>query len=126
MSCIIALTAKLFSTFSCFRVLIGYLHVFFLKKKIYIYIYIFFFSNLAASGFSCAQVPEHVGSVVAARCPTRDGIHISCIGRRVLNHWTTWEVPLFVYFLLSSVCSSLLCIFANRVVFLFINCKRSL
>ena len=113
MSCIIALTAKLFSTFSCFRVLIGHLHAFFL-------------SNLAASGFSCAQVPEHVGSVVAARFPTRDGTHISCIGRRVLNHWTTWEVPLFVYFLLSSVCSSLLCIFANRVVFLFTNCKRSL
>ena len=93
----------------------------FFKKKF------FFFLNLAASGFSyCAQVPEHEGSVVAARFPTRGGTHTSCIGRRVLNHSTTPEVPPFVYFLLSSVCSSLLCIFANRVVFLFTNCKRSL
>ena len=25
--------------------------------------------------------------------PTRDPAHIPCIGRRILNHWTTGEVP---------------------------------
>ena len=26
--------------------------------------------------------------------PTRDGAHIPCIGRQILNHWTTREVPI--------------------------------
>ena len=26
--------------------------------------------------------------------PTRDQTHVPCIGRQILNHWTTSEVPL--------------------------------
>ena len=26
---------------------------------------------------------------------TRDQIHIPCIGRQIINHWTTREVPSF-------------------------------
>jgi len=29
---------------------------------------------------------------------TRDGTHVSCIGRWILNHWTTREVLLHVFF----------------------------
>ena len=45
---------------------------------------------------------RHVGSVVVARglscpvacrIPTRDRTHVPCIGRRILNHWSTREVP---------------------------------
>ena len=32
--------------------------------------------------------PWHVGSSW-----TREGTHVSCIGRWILNHWTTREVP---------------------------------
>ena len=28
---------------------------------------------------------------------TRDGTHIPCIPRQILNHWTTWEVPCPLY-----------------------------
>ena len=62
---------------------------------------------------SCGTwAPEHVGSVVAAHrlsscgtrvqmpcgmwyltSPTRDWTCVPCIGRRILNHWTTREVP---------------------------------
>ena len=41
-------------------------------------------------------VAEHgllrAGSVVVAR-GTRDRNHVLCIARRILNHWTTREVP---------------------------------
>ena len=62
-----------------------------------------------------ARVPEHVGSVYAAhrlsscgvqaqlprgmwdlRSPVRDWTSIPCIGRQILNHWTTREVPDFL------------------------------
>ena len=29
---------------------------------------------------------------------TRDWTHVPCIGRRILNHWTTREVPSFAFF----------------------------
>ena len=29
--------------------------------------------------------------------PTRDPTQVSCIGRQILNHWTTSEVLLFIY-----------------------------
>ena len=29
---------------------------------------------------------------------TRDRTHVPCIGRRILNHWTTREVPELIYF----------------------------
>ena len=55
--------------------------------------------------FSCgAQVAEWVGSslvvVCELDCPvmdlsslTRNGTCVPCIGRQILNHWTTGEVP---------------------------------
>ena len=64
---------------------------------------------------SCStQAPESVGSVVVVHrlscprgmwnlsspngvwdlsSPTRDQTHVPCIGRQILNHWTTREVP---------------------------------
>ena len=30
--------------------------------------------------------------------PTRDQTHIPCIGRHILNHWTTREVPSFSFY----------------------------
>ena len=63
---------------------------------------------------SCGTwAPEHMGSVVVA-CglsicsvqaqlphgicdlisPNRDRTHVPCIGRKILNHWTTREVPI--------------------------------
>ena len=29
--------------------------------------------------------------------PTRDRTHVPCIGRWILNHWTTREVPIFIF-----------------------------
>ena len=38
---------------------------------------------------ACGLVnPRHVGS-----SQTRGRTHVPCIGRRILNHWTTREVP---------------------------------
>ena len=31
---------------------------------------------------------QHVGS-----SQTGDGTYVPCIGRWILNHWTTWKVP---------------------------------
>ena len=41
-------------------------------------------SVVGALGVSC---PQHVGS-----SQTRDQIRVPCIGKRILNHWTTREV----------------------------------
>ena len=30
--------------------------------------------------------------------PTRDQTCVSCIGRQVVNHWTTKEIPIFFFF----------------------------
>ena len=44
---------------------------------------------------SCGvRSPERVGSVVVAHelsCPAACGILVPCVGRRILNHWTTRE-----------------------------------
>ena len=41
--------------------------------------------------------PEHMGSVVGGMWdsdyPIRDQTCISCLGRQILHHWTTREVP---------------------------------
>ena len=42
--------------------------------------------ELWRSGF---VAPQHVGS-----SRTRARTRVPCIGRRILNHCTTWEVPL--------------------------------
>ena len=43
-------------------------------------------SAVVAHGLSCS--PWHV-----APSGTRAGSHVPCIGRQILNHWTTREVP---------------------------------
>ena len=71
----------------------------------------FFFFNIYLFGCVWSQL-RHVGSFIAAHrfssCGTwvywfmacgiisasqPDGTHVPCIARRILNHWTTWEVP---------------------------------
>ena len=66
---------------------------------------------LAVLGLHCGmqaslcrtQAPEHAGSIVVAHrlscpsmwdlsSPTRDWTHVPCIGRQILNHWTTRQV----------------------------------
>ena len=39
-------------------------------------------------------VPWHVGSSW-----TRDGTHVPCIGRRILNHYATKEVPAYLFYI---------------------------
>ena len=77
-------------------------------------------SAVVALGLSSCGTwaPEHVGSLLVARrlsscivraqlprgvwdlsTPTRDQTHIPCIGRWILNHWTTREVPISHFFL---------------------------
>ena len=69
------------------------------------------FSLVAACGFSLsscgtwararglcscgtqAQLPRSMWDLSS---PTRDRIRVPCIGRQILYHWTTWEVPLVV------------------------------
>ena len=44
-----------------------------------------------------SRTPEHMSSIIVASRlsgPTRDGSLIPCIGRQILNHGTTREVPI--------------------------------
>ena len=92
-------------------------------------------SCLAALGLSCspevhklyswgAQAPEHTGSVAAARqlsCSEcgiwdlsfliRDQTHIPWIGRQILSHWTTRQVPHWLSLRHSSAVTSSLKLF---------------
>ena len=75
------------------------------------------FSLVAACGFSLsscsAQAPEHVSSVVVAlrlSCPAACGILVPgpgieprLIGRGIVYHWTTREVPILFYVSLFSL-----------------------
>ena len=50
-----------------------------------------------ASFSSCGEwAPGHMGSVVSSQ--TRVRTCVSCIGRQILNHWTTREVPFSLIF----------------------------
>ena len=50
-----------------------------------------------ASFNSCGErAPGHMGSVVSSQ--TRVRTCVSCIGRQILNHWTTREVPFSLIF----------------------------
>ena len=58
-----------------------------------------------------AHVFQAMGSIVAVwrlSCPsacrnlsswTSDGAHVPCIGRWILHHWTTREVPVLAFFI---------------------------
>ena len=67
-----------------------------LKKKI------FFFgctgSLLGHAGFSSCNTRARLAcSTWDLSSPTRDGTLVPCIGRWILNHWTTSEVPLKMF-----------------------------
>ena len=49
------------------------------------------FSLVAVCGL-CSQLPLIMWDLSS---PTRDQTQVPCIGRRVLNPWTTREAPLF-------------------------------
>ena len=102
------------------RVLVAACGIFIVARRIFIAVrgifrYGVLASLVATHGLlsSCGTwAPEHAGSVVAVcrlfscgmwaqlphgmwdlSSPTRDQIHVPCIGRQILNHWTTREVP---------------------------------
>ena len=46
-------------------------------------------------GIFSARILEWVAISFSARsCQPRDGLQVSCIGRRILYHWETWEASL--------------------------------
>ena len=55
----------------------------------------FFFSLVEARGLSScgmrAYLPRGMWNLSS---PTRDRTHVPCIGRRILYHWTTRQVPI--------------------------------
>ena len=102
----------------------------FIKIFIYLFIFGCIGSWLQCMGFSllvapelssCSTwAPECMGSVVAAcglsscgvlaqlphsmcdlSSPTRDRTRVPCIGRWILNHWTTREIPQLPFMLMS-------------------------
>ena len=49
-------------------------------------------------GISQAKILEWVAiSTCRESLPPRDQTHISCIGRQILHHWASWEIPDFNY-----------------------------
>ena len=56
---------------------------------------------VAALRFTC---PTACGNLVSL---TRDPIHVLCIERQILNHWTTREVPRNTYLKVRSQCQNL-------------------
>ena len=97
------------------------MYPFFKKKKIYLFLAALGFCHCAGAFSSCnewgrptlhcgdfsccgAQALECAGSVVGAHglnypeagesSQTRDRTRVPCIGRQILNQWTTREVPL--------------------------------
>ena len=56
---------------------------------------------VAALKFTC---PTACGNSVS---PTRKLIHVPCIVRQILNHWTTREVPRNTYLKVRSQCQNL-------------------
>ena len=54
--------------------------------------------------------PQHIGS-----SQNRDRTHVLCIGRQILNHWTTIEAPSFLICL--SLCVSICLTMVRGVVF---------
>ena len=61
----------------------------------------FFFSILAALGLRCSRRTSLTWVMWDFSSPTRDRTRVPCIGRRIVNHWTTGEVPhlwVFLFF----------------------------
>ena len=46
--------------------------------------------------FSCDVLAQLLHGIWNLSSLTKDQIHIPCIARQILNHWTTREVPLFL------------------------------
>ena len=70
---------------------------------------------------ACGYVAGHVALWYVGSSQTRDQTHVSCIGRQILNHWTTREVLIDLLkctFVMTSKYFFVLFIFAS----LFMKC----
>ena len=57
------------------------------------------FSLVAACRFnSCGMMASWSQGIQDLSSPNRDQTHIPCIGRQILSHWTTGEIPPSIYF----------------------------
>ena len=65
-----------------------------LKKNFFFNLFI-----LSVSGLSCSVWAWLLHGRSGPSSQTRDQIWVPCIGRQILNHWTTREVPPYVSFL---------------------------
>ena len=63
--------------------------------KIFYFIFI-----LAALSLRCGKQSELPCRMWDLSSPSRNQTYVPCIGRRILNHWTTKEVPKFDFFML--------------------------
>ena len=95
--------------------------------SIYIYIYIFFFfpQPLGLQG-TWAYLLHGMWDVSS---PTRDGTNVPCVGRWILNHWSTRRVPV-LFSVLHRVTSLMLLVsitsnisVSNRIFFFFLVCN---
>ena len=68
--------------------------VFFFFFNIYLFTYFWLRCARRARGiFPCSAQAQLLCSMWDPSSPTRDRTCIPCIGRQILNHWTTREVP---------------------------------
>ena len=64
----------------------------FVISSILVWSFLNFFLFIACAGSSLRHAGFCCCGAQAVSSPTRDGTHIPCIGRQILNHWTTKEV----------------------------------
>ena len=93
----------------------------YLSIYIYIYIYFFFPQPLGLQG-TWAYLLHGMWDVSS---PTRDGTNVPCVGRWILNHWSTRRVPV-LFSVLHRVTSLMLLVsitsnisVSNRIFFFF-------
>ena len=65
-----------------------------LKKYLYVYFHHWLHCGTWSFEVMCRlRCPMACGVLVPLSSPTRDQMPLSCIGRQILNYWTTREVP---------------------------------
>ena len=65
-----------------------------LKKYLYVYLHHWLHCGTWSLAVMCRlRCPMACGVLVPLSSPTRDQMPVSCIGRQILNYWTTREVP---------------------------------
>ena len=76
-------------------------------------------SSLCTGLFAAASRLSPVAVVILQYLsfPTRDQTHVPCIGRRILNHWTTMEVPSWGFSSAKNTGSSLIFVQTGRMDF---------